>query len=114
VNGDPPGQGEHEGKLVGTMEFETPAANTGGGNVLSSACLHSEPPNQACRNEASRSIRTSQRGTRGRCNWRVVDRLRSKLLRRRLVTPGSVVVFINVSHDLDRTDTNSLNLQQLI
>jgi len=44
---------------------------------------------------------------------RDVDRLRAELLRRRLVTPGSVVVFINVSQELDRTDTNFLNLQQL-
>jgi hypothetical protein len=44
---------------------------------------------------------------------RDVARPRSELLRRRLVTPGSVVVFINVSHDLDRTDTNFLNLQRL-
>ena len=42
---------------------------------------------------------------------RDVARLRVELLRRRLVTSGSVVVFINVSHELDRTDTNFLNLQ---
>ena len=40
--------------------------------------------------------------------------LRSELLRRRLVSPGSAVVFINASHDLGRTDTNFLNLQQLV
>ena len=63
---------------------------------------------------ASRGIGDILRVTPLVSEERDVARLRSELLRRRLVTPGSAVVFINVSHDLDRTDTNFLNLQQLV
>ena len=44
---------------------------------------------------------------------RQVDVLESQLIDRRLVTPGSVVVFISVSPDMTRTDANFLNVQRL-
>jgi pyruvate kinase len=44
---------------------------------------------------------------------RDVERLERVILERRLVTSGSVVVFINVSPDLTRVDGNFLNVQRL-
>ena len=44
---------------------------------------------------------------------RQVDALESVLIDRRLVTPGSVVVFISVSPDMTRSDANFLNVQRL-
>jgi hypothetical protein len=35
------------------------------------------------------------------------------LLERRLMKPGSTVVFVNVSPDLDRVDANFLNVQKI-
>ena len=42
---------------------------------------------------------------------REVDRVKQDLLERRLIPPHAVVVFINVSPQLDRSDTNFLNVQ---
>jgi pyruvate kinase len=44
---------------------------------------------------------------------REIERLRVELRQRGLVSSGSVIVFINVSPDLTRTDTNFLNVQEL-
>ena len=44
---------------------------------------------------------------------RDVERLEPILLERRLAPPGSVVVFVNVSPELDRPDVNFLNLQRI-
>jgi pyruvate kinase len=44
---------------------------------------------------------------------REFEPLERGLLDRRLVTSGSVVVFINVSPELNRTDANFLNLQKV-
>jgi hypothetical protein len=35
------------------------------------------------------------------------------LLERQLLRPGSTVVFVNVSADLDRSDANFLNVQKI-
>lgn len=43
---------------------------------------------------------------------RVVVRLTSELVRNRLIGTGSVVVFINVSPELNRSDANFLNVQK--
>ena len=40
----------------------------------------------------------------------VLERL---VLERRLVPPGAIVVFVNVSADLDRVDANFLNVQKV-
>lgn len=44
---------------------------------------------------------------------RDVDRVKDDLLRRALVPPRAVVVFINVSPELGRSDTNFLNVQRV-
>jgi pyruvate kinase len=41
------------------------------------------------------------------------EALESLLLRRRLLAPGAIVVFINVSPELNRPDTNFLNMQTI-
>jgi hypothetical protein len=41
------------------------------------------------------------------------ERLEQVLLERRIIPAGSVVVFINVSPDLSRDDTNFLNVQRI-
>jgi pyruvate kinase len=41
------------------------------------------------------------------------ERLEQILLERRIIPPGAVVVFINVSPDLSRDDTNFLNVQRI-
>ena len=41
------------------------------------------------------------------------EALERVLIERRLVRPGSTVVFVNVSADLDRTDANFLNVQRV-
>ena len=44
---------------------------------------------------------------------REVEALERFLVERQLRPPGSTVVFINVSPDLDRTDANFLNVQRV-
>lgn len=44
---------------------------------------------------------------------RDVERLEAILLERRLLSAGSVVVFVNVSPELDRPDVNFLNVQKI-
>ena len=44
---------------------------------------------------------------------REIERLESVLLERRLLAPGAVVVFVNVSPELTRADVNFLNVQKI-
>jgi hypothetical protein len=44
---------------------------------------------------------------------RNVERLKAELLERRLIDAGSVVVFVNVSADQDRTDANFLQVRKV-
>jgi hypothetical protein len=44
---------------------------------------------------------------------RSTEQLERIVLERRIIPPGSVVVFVNVSPDLSRSDANFLNVQRL-
>ena len=44
---------------------------------------------------------------------RNIDRLTAELVERRLLAPGAVVVFINVSPEQDRVDANFLHVRQI-
>jgi pyruvate kinase len=44
---------------------------------------------------------------------RDMERLEAVMLERNLIAPGAVVVFVNVSAELNRVDANFLNVQRI-